>query len=213
MPELFGIRNISILEKVFLYLCFESSNIINYNSMTKELDSVSIPTLQDYIKYLKDANLIYISEPMESGGTKILKKASKIYVVDSAIRNAVLMKEDILSNATEMGYVVETAVYRHVQTYIKKKTGEEIDIVTNSVKENMYIEVKYKEKASIKTENPIYTKTGKRDKLFMITKKAEDYGIVKLDNGKKLIKIPAYAFLFLIGLEEMQEVEKIYKNN
>ena len=29
MPELFGIRNISTLEKVFLYVCFESSNILS----------------------------------------------------------------------------------------------------------------------------------------------------------------------------------------
>ena len=53
MPSLFGIRNISILEKVFLYLCFESSNIINYNKMSQELDNTSIATIQDYIMYLK----------------------------------------------------------------------------------------------------------------------------------------------------------------
>lgn len=219
MPELFGIRNISVLEKVFLYLCFESSNIINYASMAQDLDGVSIPTLQDYIKYLESSNLIYISESLGINGTKILNRKPKIYVVDSAIRNAVLMKEDVLSNPTEMGYVVETAVYRHMYTYIKNTTGNigyyregktdnEIDIVTNSVKNNIYLEVKYREKATVKKDNPIYKMNKESDKLFIILKNAKDSGILKLENGKKLVKIPAYAFLFLIGLEEIKDIEK-----
>ena len=140
-------------------------------------------------------------------------------MVDSAIRNAVLMKDDSLTNPTEMGYIVETAVYRHMQTYMKNVTGnigyyrdrennKEIDIVTNSVKENMYIEVKYREKANIKNDNPIYTKAGKNDRLFIITKSSDDYGIVTLENKKKLVRIPAYVFLFLVGLEEMNKIDK-----
>ena len=102
MPELFNIRNISVLEKVFLYLCFESSNIINYSTMSQTLEGVSLPTLQDYIKYLQKANLIYISEMINNTGTKILKSNPKIYIVDSGIRNAVLMKDNVLIDATEM---------------------------------------------------------------------------------------------------------------
>lgn len=217
MPALFKIRNISTLEKVFLYLCFESSNIINYTAMSQDLESVSVPTLQDYVKYLENANLIYVSEQVNSNGAKLLKSKPKIYIADSAIRNAVLMKDDVLSDATEMGYVVETAVFRHVYTYIQNTSGEigyyregksdkEIDIITKSVKENMYIEVKYQENPSIKTENPIYTQVGKNDKLFMITKNVENTGIMKLDNGKNLVKIPAFAYLFLLGLEEFRRI-------
>lgn len=216
MPELFNIRNISVLEKVFLYLCFESSNIINYSTMSQTLEGVSLPTLQDYIKYLQKANLIYISEMINNTGTKILKSNPKIYIVDSAIRNAVLMKDNVLIDAIEMGYVVETAVYRHVYTYMQNKTGnigyyrekdkdKEIDIVTESVKENMYIEVKYRENPEVKKDNPIYTRTGDSDRLFIITKNSEDCEVAQLENGKRLVKIPAYAFLYLIGLEEARK--------
>lgn len=219
MPELFGIRNISVLEKVFLYLCFESSNIINYSSMGQDLEGVSVPTIQDYIKYLEKANLIYISEPLNMNGSKLLSRNPKIYVVDSAIRNAVLMKEDVLTDPTEMGYIVETAVYRHMYTYIKNTTGSigyyrgdkqdrEIDVVTNSVKGNMYIEVKYRENPKIKKENPIYKMDKENDSLFIITKNTEDYGVSTLQNGKKIVKIPAYVYLYLIGLEEMRNLEK-----
>ena len=219
MPELFGIRNISVLEKVFLYLCFESSNIINYSSMSQDLDGVTSPTIQDYVKYLENANLIYISEQLNATGAKLLKGRPKIYIADSALRNAVLMKEDVLTDATEMGYIVETAVYRHLYTFIQNttgnigyyrdgKTGKEIDIITNSVKENMYVEVKYREDSTVKNDNPIYQKDGKNDKLFIITKNINDYSIKELENGKKIVRIPAFAYLYLLGLEEMRNIEK-----
>jgi len=218
MPELFGIRNISILEKVFLYLCFESSNIINYTSMSQDLEGVTVPTIQDYVKYLKNANLIYISEQLNVSGTKLLKGKPKIYIADSALRNAVLMKDEVLTDATEMGYIVETAVYRHMYTYIKNTTGiigyyrdgksdKEIDIITNSVKENMYVEVKYRENSAIKQDNPIYQKIDDKDRLFVITKNIDDCSITQLKSGKKIVKIPAFAFLYLLGLEEMRNIE------
>ena len=87
--------------------------------MSKDLEGVTVPTIQDYIKYLEDANLIYISEQLNAKGAKQLKGKPKIYIADSALRNAVLMKEDVLTDATEMGYIVETAVYRHIYTYIQ----------------------------------------------------------------------------------------------
>ena len=210
MPSLFGIRNISILEKVFLYLCFESSNIINYNKMSQELDNTSIATIQDYIMYLKNANLIYESKPI---GGKVLKSKPKVYIADSAIRNAVLMKDDIITDPTEMGYIVETAVYRHVYTYMQKfngtvgyyrdsKTEKEIDIVAESVKTNLYIEIKYREKTVIKKDNPLYNIPKQNDKIYIITKEPMDYGITKLENNKKVVRIPAFAFLYLLGKQE-----------
>lgn len=215
IPSLFKIRNITVLEKVFLYLCFESSNIINYSNISKSLE-VSIQTIQEYISYLEEANLIYISYPINKSGTKILKSNPKIYIVDSAIRNAVLMKQNILTDTTEMGHVVETAVYRHMLSYIQKTTGrigyyrdkkgKEIDIVSESVKENMYVEVKYREASVVAKDNPLYEQAEKDDRLFIVNKNDFDSGIITLKNGKKLVKIPAYAFLFLLGLEEANNI-------
>ena len=186
--------------------------------MSQNLEGVTVPTVQDYVKYLENANLIYISEQLNASGTKLLKGKPKIYVADSALRNAVLMKDDVLTDATEMGYIVETAVYRHMYTYIQNTTGEigyyrdgkvdkEIDIITNSVKENMYVEVKYREDTTIKKDNPIYQRTDEKDRLFVITKKIDDYSITKLENGKKIVRIPAFAYLYLLGLEEIRNIE------
>lgn len=52
LPSLYPIRNISDIERVFLYLCYNSSNIINMNSVCKELQ-VTRNTLEKYILYLE----------------------------------------------------------------------------------------------------------------------------------------------------------------
>lgn len=209
MPALFAIRNISVLEKVFIYLCIKSSNIVNYSNMSKDLENTSIATIQDYIMYLKNANLIYESNPINNQNGKVLKSNPKVYVVDSAIRNAVLMKDDVITDFVELGYSVETAVYRHLYTYIKNYNGtvgyyrdskknKEIDIVGKSLKTNFYVEVKYRERTQIDKDNPLYNLPDKNDKIFVITREATDYGIITKDE-KKIIKIPAFAFLYLLG--------------
>ena len=114
---LFNVRNPLQLEKVFLYLCMNSSNIINITTMCKELDDMNKSTLTSYIQFLKEANLIYISDPVGVDGKGILKGRSKIYVADAAIRNAVLMLEDVITNPEEMGIMVETAVYKHIAAF------------------------------------------------------------------------------------------------
>src|SRR5699024_4026825 len=117
LPSLYNIRNATELERIFLYLCNVSSEIVSIDAMAKELNGVSRQTVQNYIGYLESANLIYLSYPVEMGGKKILKMRPKIYIADAAIRNAVLMDSEILSNPIEMGKMVETAVYKHVAAF------------------------------------------------------------------------------------------------
>ena len=50
-------------------------------------------------------------------GRKALKAQPKIYIADAAIRNAVLMDDEMMTNPTELGKVVETAVYKHMAAF------------------------------------------------------------------------------------------------
>ncbi|MDO5557668.1 MAG: DUF4143 domain-containing protein [Clostridia bacterium] len=138
-------------------------------------------------------------------------------MVDSAIRNAVLMHDDLLLNSEEMGYMIETTVFRHIITkysinhqlgYYREQKGDkdrEIDIVAKSFDNTKYIEVKYQEDPKINSNNPILHLPKKGDDVFIITKKDSDYSITELENGVKLLKIPAFAFLYLLGKEEYKE--------
>lgn len=214
LPSLYNIRSATELERIFLYLCNVSSEIVSFAAIAKELDGVSRPTVENYIKFLESANLIYLSYPVELGGRKVLKAQPKIYIADAAIRNAVLMDPDILTNSVELGRMVETAVYKHVAAFYYQKAtrvgyyrggkrGREIDIVVDypNVK-NILVEVKYREQAPIPDDSAICELCEEASAAIVVTKRADDYGTHHAPNGKELIRIPAFAFLYLLGNAE-----------
>lgn len=214
IPSLYNIRNATEMERIFLYLCNVSSEIVSTDAIAKELNGVTRPTVENYIRYLESANLIYISNPIDLDGRKPLKMRSKIYIADAAIRNAVLMDEELLADPDEMGKVVETAVYKHVAAFYYQKAtkvgyyrggkkGKEIDIVVDYPKSKcIMIEVKYREQATIKEDDAIREMSENAGAAIVVTKRADDYGTTVMENGQTMIRIPAFAFLYLLGHAE-----------
>ena len=214
LPSLYNIRNSTELERIFLYLCNVSSDIVSIEAIAKELSGVSRPTVENYIQYLESANLIYQSWPINMAGKKVLKASPKIYIADAAIRNAVLMDDSMLTDPIQMGKVVETAVYKHVAAFYYQqatsvgyfrggKRGKEIDIVVDYPNtKNILIEVKYREGAPISDDDAISELCGEAAAAIVVTKNATDYGVHNTKSGKDMIRIPAFAFLYLLGYAE-----------
>lgn len=214
LPSLYKIRNATELERIFLYLCNVSSEIVSIDALTKELNGVSRVTVENYVQYLESANLIYQSWPVDMSGKKVLKARPKIYIADAAIRNAVLMDESIASDPVEMGKVVETAVYKHVNAFYYQlatsvgyyrggKKDKEIDIVVDypNIK-NILIEVKYREGAPIADDDAIIELCEEASAAIIVTKNANDFGVHNTKSGRELLRIPAFAFLYLLGNAE-----------
>jgi len=214
LPSLYNIRNATELERIFLYLCNVSSEIVSIESITKELNGVSRTTVENYIQYLESANLIYQSWPVDMIGKKVLKARPKIYIADAAIRNAVLMDDSILTDPVGMGKVVETAVYKHVAAFYYQfatsigyfrggKKNKEIDVVVDypNIKK-ILIEVKYREEAPIPDDDAIIELSEEASAAIIVTKTADDFGVHNTPTGKELLRIPAFAFLYLLGNAE-----------
>jgi hypothetical protein len=219
MTALFKIRNVAELEKIFLYLCIHSSQIISIESIAKEI-RVSRTTVANYLELLKQSNLIYISNPAEIGGKKVLKSRPKIFLADAAIRNAVLMLEDdILTNPDEMGIIVETTVFKHIASfyydklpkigyYRENRTSKEVDIVVSLPSGKILIETKYRENPDITEKEAIVALANDPNvkNAVVVTKSEEDYGVLPYKTKTPVIKIPAYAFLYLLGRAEKERV-------
>lgn len=222
LPALYKIRNVTELERIFLYLCSVSSEVVAIDAVAKELNGVSRPTVQNYIDYLESANLIYQSYPVDLAGKKVLKASPKIYIADAAIRNAVLMDSDLLTNPVEMGKMVETAVYKHMAAFYYQKAtrvgyyrggrkNKEIDIVVEYPHiRDIMVEVKYREQAPIANDDAIIEYCSQASAAFIITKRAEDFGVHDAPNGQKLLRIPAFAFLYLLGHAEKNGYKGTY---
>ena len=214
LPSLYNIRNPIELERIFLYLCNVSSGIVSIEAISKELSGVSRPTVENYIRYLESANLIYQSWPVDMAGKKVLKARPKIYIADAAIRNAVLMDDSLLTDPVEMGKVVETAIYKHVAAFYYQQAasvgyfrggrkGKEIDIVVDYPKiKNILIEVKYRESVSISDDDAISELCEEASAAIVVTRNSSDFGIHNTKSGKDIIRIPAFAFLYLLGHAE-----------
>lgn len=217
IPSLFHIRNVAILEKVFLYLCFNSSNIINISVMSKELDNTPTATVLNYIQFLERANLIYISYPVSLEGKSILKAKPKIYIADAALRNAVLMLDNVLADPEEMGIMVETSVYKHLVAFYYRsntkvgyfrRTGgneKEIDVVVELPQGKVLTEVKYRENPQVKVTDAISEISTKAQDILaaiVVTKKPEDFGVIHQSRVNPILRIPAHAFLYLLGHAE-----------
>ena len=217
---LFNIRSPLLMEKLFLYLCMNSTEIFNATTASKELENTSVATIESYIEVLEMSNLIYLAKPMDVGSKGALKGKPKILIADAAIRNAVLMVDDVLSEEKELGAMVETAVYKHMVSFYQGSTAQlgyfrkakdnqkEVDIVVELPRQKILCEVKYRNNSHISVTDAIVElcrdEQSKVACAFLITKQLDDFGISKHETATPIMRVPALAFLYLLGKAEAE---------
>ena len=215
---LFNIRSPLLMEKLFLYLCMNSTEIFSVTTAAKELENTSAATIDSYIEALEMSNLIYLSKPMDVGSKGALKGKPKIYIADAAIRNAVLMIDDVLSDERELGAMVETTVYKHIVSFYQGSTAQlgyfrkakanqkEVDVVIELPREKILCEVKYRNNSHIPATDAIVElckdESAKVTSAFLITKQLDDFGIAKHEPRVPSLRVPAIACLSLLGKAE-----------
>ncbi len=216
--SLFNIRSPLLMEKLFLYLCMNSTEIFNATTAAKELENTSITTIESYIKALEMSNLIYQAKPVDVGSKGALKGKPKIIVADAAICNAVLMVDDVLSDEKELGAMVETTVYKHIVSFYQGSTAQlgyfrkardnqkEVDVVVELPRQKILCEVKYRNHSHIAATDAIVElcqdEKAKVTDAFLITKRLDDFGIAKHETKVPILRVPAIAFLYILGKAE-----------
>ncbi|MCR5150176.1 MAG: ATP-binding protein [Clostridiales bacterium] len=212
---LFNIRSPLLMEKLFLYLCIKSSEIFSITTAARELENTSIPTIEGYIDALDKSNLIYQAKPLNIGGKAALKGKPKIYVADAAIRSAVLMTDDGLTDEKELGVIVETAVYKHLVSFYQssparlgyyrkaKDNQKEVDAVIELPQGKILCEVKYRTNSHIPQSDAIVELCNDPNagvtNAFLLTKQLDDIGITKHNTAVPIFRIPTIAFLYILG--------------
>lgn len=216
MTALFGVRNVNDLEKLFIYLCLHSGGIVAHKTCADALET-SAPTVANHLSLLEQANLIYRLPPAETGGKRVLKARNKYYLVDAALRNAVLLRgEEVLTNPDEMGTIVETTVLRHLYAYYYRDVPEivywrdavsqkEVDVIVRSPRYILPFEVKYQENPNLRETSGLvtYCKMEKVRQAYWVTKVDRDFGTAEFQGVEtKFLKIPAHILCYLLGQSE-----------
>lgn len=218
--SLFNIRSPLLMEKLFLYLCMNSTEIFSITTAAKELENTSVSTLESYIDALQMSNLIYLAKPMDVGRKGALKGKPKIFIADAAIRNAVLMIDDVLSDEKELGTMVETTVYKHLISFFQGTTAQlgyfrkakdnqkEVDAVIELPRQKILCEVKYRNNTHILNTDAIVElcteKSSGVTHAFLITKQLDDFGVTRHETAIPIMRIPAIAFLYMLGKAEAE---------
>jgi predicted AAA+ superfamily ATPase len=216
MTALFNVRNVNALERLFIYLCLHSGSILEVQTCANALQ-IQRPTVDNYLELLEQANLIYRLPPAAVGGKKVLKVRHKVYLVDAALRNAVLLRgEEILSDPDELGVVVETTVLRHLIAFLyqdtpkiaywrEPDTDKEVDVVVEGPGYTLPVEVKYRESPTLGANSGLaaFCKKQQVAQAYWVTRREDDFGVEKIgDLPTRFMKIPAHIFCYLLGQAE-----------
>jgi predicted AAA+ superfamily ATPase len=216
MTALFGVRNVNELERLFIYLCLHTGGILAHQTVATALE-VSKSTVANHLTLLEQANLVYCLPPVRTGGKQVLRARNKYYLVDAALRNAVLLRgEDVFAKSEEMGLIVETTVLRHLYAYHYRDvpdiaywrdaaSGREVDIIVRSPAYLLPFEIKYRERAPLDATSglAVYCAAEGVRQAYLVTKQDSDFGVSRLDGiDTQFLKVPAHVLCYLLGQAE-----------
>lgn len=135
------------LEKVLDYVVANSSITISAKAISASLSnnnqSVSSPTIYDYLKYIEDACICDRVSRYDIRGKKVLAFEEKTYVCDLGFFN---LKKNRVKD--EFNYLVETICYneliaRGYKVYIGKTYKGEVDFIAQKGEEKFYLQATY----------------------------------------------------------------------
>lgn len=142
-----SVRDVELLERIIAYVMANVGTVFSASSVAKflknERRSISTDTVLNYIKYCKDAYLIYQASREDLQGKQILSTNEKYYIADHGLREAVFG-----DNMRDINLVLENIVYMELLRRGYKVTvgrfGErEIDFVCEKQREKLYVQVAY----------------------------------------------------------------------
>ncbi|MEG0924675.1 MAG: ATP-binding protein [Anaerovoracaceae bacterium] len=135
------------LEKVLEYVVANSSTTISGNTIASALSdksqSVSAPTVYDYLNYISEACICDKVSRYDIRGKKVLVYEEKTYVCDLGLFH---IKKNRVKD--EYNYIVETICYneliaRGYKVYVGKTYKGEVDFIAQKGKEKFYIQAAY----------------------------------------------------------------------
>ena len=184
IPELFKIKDISVLSSILKIFMEEPGQIIELADLASEL-KITRQTLALYLRYLEDSYLIRKIYNFSKNKRKIEKKLKKYY--PSIMSPALLFEED----DSYRSRVFECFLVNQLNSefFWRDKLKNEVDIILTKEK-IMPIEIKYG-KIEVKGLLAFMKKFKINESCIISLNKEEE---IKLDN-KKVKVIPAFKFL------------------
>ena len=218
LTSVYGARNVLHIERLFLYLSLNPGSIVSPQNVANELE-LKTSSLDTYLRYLLDANLLYRLSPVKPNGLPFIRGNYKYYLADASIHNALALEDkSVLKNSAWTGSLVETVVFKHIFTwsyraqpefgYVRdSKTKREVDILVRFPDSRLVpFEVKYRNQLRPK-DHVSLTHFIEQNKLpygYLITRDTETLGQVI---NERIQCVPAHIFCYILGYLELGDAE------
>lgn len=214
MTALFGVRRIIELEQLFIFLCMHDGGMQDTQTISKEL-GIAKQTVQNFIDLFESTYLIYRLPPF-GYGKEVLRGKNKLYLSDSAIAPAVLMKgKTILENPKALSQCVETSIIGHLWahssfnqarfSYWRNQKEKEVDLVVETENSLIPFEVKYQSQiVQARDVQGLIDLCNQKPSIlhgYIITKDPHDIGLLQ----NIYMKIPAALFCYWLGSSEFTQ--------
>jgi len=142
-----SIKDIALLENILKYVANNVGNQISSNRISDYLNSNKIvekanhQTIDNYLKMLENAYIIYKADRSDIKSKNILKTLGKYYIADMGIRNIITGFRNI-----DEGHLLENVVYlellrRDYKVNIGKTLNGEVDFIAENINEIKYYQV------------------------------------------------------------------------
>ncbi len=131
----YNVREKDVLEKIAVYLLTNAGNIVSIEAL-KNTFNISFSAASSYLKYLKDAFLVFDLLQFSYSLKKQSKALKKIYVVDTGLANNVSFKF-----SEDKGRMLENIVFLELKNrgceiyYYKTKNNLEVDFLVREKSE------------------------------------------------------------------------------
>ena len=189
-----GIKDIALLENLIRYIASNIGSSISANKISDYLNSNKITTksnhqtIDNYLKMLVNAFIVYKVERSDIKSKSILKTLGKYYLADTGIRNIILGFRNI-----DEGHLLKNVVYlellrRGYKISIGKTFDYEVDFIAENVNTIKYYQVSRSIKDSKVLERELRSLESIQDNYEKIIL-TMDKTINKDYNGIKVINI------------------------
>lgn len=197
-------RKPELLKRFYISLLEMPGREVNVQSVAKEAE-ISASQIEKYLPLLEMTDLVYRISKFRSGPLRVRKGAMKFYLVDLALRNAVLrLNESLLSDDAALGLYAENLVFLALKKwrgtiqmdYYRERHGEVDFIVHVGPHRFLPVEVKYRneiQRADFAALQKFTDKFKHVSQPLMVTKNWGDFG--KRENAF-LLPLPLFLLLF-----------------
>ena len=142
-----SIKDIALLENIVKYISsnigssISANKISDYLNSNKIVDKTNHQTIDNYLKMLENAFIVYKADRSDIKSKALLKTLGKYYIADTGLRNIILGFRNI-----DEGHLLENVVYlellrRGYKVSIGKTLEFEVDFVAENPNEIKYYQV------------------------------------------------------------------------